>query len=329
MPIATSCPNCKALFRLADEMAGKMVKCQKCQSLFVVPNSDPAMTMPGVLASAGNKPDQEQPQPAPAATAPPQSIPLPPMPVNPPDAPAKAEEDDRIEEGAGKRPPVLKSSRNGERPAPRSRRDKAQSSSGTLPLLFALLGLGAFVCIGCGAVGAIWHFAADKRPEPRKKDLAAKGRKNGAVKIDGQMDRKRDGPFDGLNEKRQNPPPPGPAIAVKFGPDGSFRQTNQLTQLDRLNPDNQRHKLYALRMEANRTYEIDMTSNEFDAYLNVVDDTGRIVAADDDSGGDLNARIIFTPARGGLFHIEATHFPQELQPDVPTTGKYTLIIRRR
>ena len=175
----------------------------------------------------------------------------------------------------------------------------------------------------------IWHFAADKRPEPRKKDLAAKGRKNGAVKIDGQMDRKRDGPFDGLNEKRQNPPPPGPAIAVKFGPDGSFRQTNQLTQLDRLNPDNQRHKLYALRMEANRTYEIDMTSNEFDAYLNVVDDTGRIVAADDDSGGDLNARIIFTPARGGLFHIEATHFPQELQPDVPTTGKYTLIIRRR
>src|SRR6266851_3504150 len=112
MPIATSCPNCKALFRLADEMAGKKVKCQKCQSLFVVPKSDPAMTMPGVLASAGNKPDQEQPQPAPAATAPPRSIPLPPMPVNPPDAPAKAEEDDRIEEGAGNRPPVLKSSRN-------------------------------------------------------------------------------------------------------------------------------------------------------------------------------------------------------------------------
>jgi predicted Zn finger-like uncharacterized protein len=305
MAIATSCPNCKALFRLADEMAGKKVKCQKCQSLFVVPKSDPAMTMPGVLASAGNKLDQEQPPPAPAATAPPQSIPLPPMPVNPPDAPAKAEEDDRIEEGAGKRPPILKSSRNGERPTPRSRRDKAQSSSGTLPLLLALLGLGAFVCIGCGGAGAIWHFAAAKRPEPRKKELAAKGRK-----IDGQMDRKRDGPFDGFDEKRENPRPPGPAIAVNFGPDGSFRQNNQLTQFDPVTPENLRHKLYAIRMEANRTYEIDMISKDFDAYLNVVDDTGRIVAADDDSGGNFNARIIFTAVRGGLFHIEATHCPK-------------------
>jgi predicted Zn finger-like uncharacterized protein len=329
MPIATSCPNCKALFRLADEMAGKKVKCQKCQSLFVVPKSDAAMTMPGVLASAGNKPAQEQAQPALTATAPPQPMSLPPMPVNPPDAPTKAEADDRIEEGAGKPPPVSKRSRDGQRSASRSHREKAQSSSGTLPVLLALLGLGAFTCIACSGAAVVWHFAAAKRPGPGKKDFAAKDKKDGAAKIDGQNKMKRDGPFDGLNDKRENPPPPGPAIAVNFGPDGSFRQNNQLTQLDPVTPENLRHKLYAIRMEANRTYEIDMISNDFDAYLNVVDETGRIVAADDDSGGNLNARIIFTPARGGLFHIEATHCPQELNPDVPTTGNYTLIIRRR
>jgi hypothetical protein len=186
-----------------------------------------------------------------------------------------------------------------------------------LPVLLALLGLGAFACIGCGGAALFWHFAATKRPGPGKKDFAAKDKKDGAVKI------------DGLNDKRQNPPAPGPAIGVNFGPDGTFRQNNQLTPFDPLTPENLRHKLYAIRMEANRTYEIDMISNDFDAYLNVVDDTGRIVAADDDSGGNLDARIIFTPARGGLFHIEATHCPPQFQPDFPTTGKYTLVIRRR
>jgi hypothetical protein len=310
-------------------MAGKKVKCQKCQSLFVVPKPDATMTMPGVLASAGTKPAQEQAQPALTATVPPQPIPLPPMPVNPPDAPTKAEADDRIEESTGKPPAVSKSSRDGERYAPRSRREKAQSSSGMLPVLLALLGVGAFACIGCSGAALVWHFAAAKRPGLGKKDFAAKDKKGGAVKIDGQMDMKQGGPFDGLNGKRENPPLPGPAIAVNFGPDGSFRQNNQLTQFDPVTPENLRHKLYAVRMEANRTYEIDMISNDFDAYLNVVDDTARIVAADDDSGGNLNARIIFTPVRGGLFHIEATHCPQEFQPDFPTTGKYTLIIRRR
>src|SRR5262249_16668428 len=174
MPIATSCPNCKVLFRLADELAGKKVKCQKCQSLFVVPKSDATMTTPGVLASSGNKPDQEQVQPALTATAPPPPLPLPPMPVNPPDAPTKAEADDRIEESVGKPPPVSKSSRDSERSAPRSRREKTKSSSGMLPVLLALLGLGAFAFIGCGGAALFWHFAATKRPGAGKKDFAAK-----------------------------------------------------------------------------------------------------------------------------------------------------------
>ncbi len=37
MPITTSCPGCKALFRLAEELAGKQVRCQKCERMFMVP----------------------------------------------------------------------------------------------------------------------------------------------------------------------------------------------------------------------------------------------------------------------------------------------------
>jgi predicted Zn finger-like uncharacterized protein len=332
MPIATSCPNCKALFRLADEMAGKKVKCKKCQSLFVVPKSDAAMTMPGVLASANNKPAQEQAQPTLTATSPPPPIPLPPMPVNPPDAPAQAEVDDRIEEGAGKPPPVSKRSRDGERSAPRSHREMAQSSSSMLPVLLALLGLGAFACIGCSGAALVWHFAAAKRPGPGKKDFAAKDKKDDVVKIGGQKEMKR----DGFDDKKQNPPPPGPAIAVNFGPDGSFRQNNQLTNLDPVKFDpvhreNKRHKRYVVRLEANSTYQIDLISNDFDAFLYLVDETGQVVAWDDDNGGGINnldARIIHTPLRSGAFHIEATHFSDVMDPNINAFGNFTLIVRR-
>jgi predicted Zn finger-like uncharacterized protein len=37
MPITMTCPGCKALFRLPDELAGEQVRCQKCARLFVVP----------------------------------------------------------------------------------------------------------------------------------------------------------------------------------------------------------------------------------------------------------------------------------------------------
>lgn len=334
MPIATSCPSCKALFRLADEMAGKKVKCQKCQSLFVVPKSDAMMTMPGILALGGNKPAQEQTEPAPTASSPPPPMPLPPMPVNPPDGPAKAEEDDRIEEGTGKTSPVSKRSRDDERSAPRSRREKAQSGSGMVPVL-ALLGLGAFACIACSGAAAIWHFAAAKRPEPHKKDIAAKEKKDGAVKIDGQKDMKENGPLGGFKGKKKDPPP-GPAIAVNFGPDGSFRQDSRLTQLDpvKFNPvhrQDKRHKLYVVRLEANRTYQIDLTSNDFDAFLYLIDDTGQVVAWDDDSGGGINnldARIIHTPVRSGAFHIEATHFSDVRDPNINAFGDFTLNVRQ-
>jgi len=37
MAITTTCPGCTAIFRLPDELAGKTVRCQKCERMFVVP----------------------------------------------------------------------------------------------------------------------------------------------------------------------------------------------------------------------------------------------------------------------------------------------------
>jgi predicted Zn finger-like uncharacterized protein len=40
MPIPTSCPSCQARFSLADELAGKTVRCQRCQTTFSVPQPE-------------------------------------------------------------------------------------------------------------------------------------------------------------------------------------------------------------------------------------------------------------------------------------------------
>src|ERR1051326_7425623 len=80
MLIATTCPQCKALFRLADDMAGKTVKCQKCQQMFVVPTSNGTTIVPGTHVpqeNQANVPDEapilasiaEEATPAPSPTA--------------------------------------------------------------------------------------------------------------------------------------------------------------------------------------------------------------------------------------------------------------------
>src|SRR5829696_7977524 len=63
MSMAIHCPNCKALFRLDEEMAGKKVRCQKCQQIFVV-----------------TRPELEVSEPAPEPEAPPEASAAPALP---------------------------------------------------------------------------------------------------------------------------------------------------------------------------------------------------------------------------------------------------------
>src|SRR5205823_2552918 len=67
-------------------------------------------------------------------------------------------------------------------------------------------------------------------------------------------------------------------------------------------------KVFNVNLEKGREYVIDMTSTELDSYLRLENAAGAQLAADDDSGGNLNARITFTPQISGAHRIIATTF---------------------
>lgn len=68
------------------------------------------------------------------------------------------------------------------------------------------------------------------------------------------------------------------------------------------------HKVYPLKLDANKHYQIDMTSSFFDAYLFLEDSAGNLLMEDDDSGGAQNARLLFRPTKSGTYRIIATTF---------------------
>ncbi|HYT89064.1 MAG TPA: PPC domain-containing protein [Gemmataceae bacterium] len=60
-------------------------------------------------------------------------------------------------------------------------------------------------------------------------------------------------------------------------------------------------------MLAGKTYVIDMSSPQFDTYLRLEDDKGKVVAENDDiSPTNLNSRIVFTAPKDGAYRIVAT-----------------------
>jgi hypothetical protein len=65
-------------------------------------------------------------------------------------------------------------------------------------------------------------------------------------------------------------------------------------------------KIHAVRLEKDKTYQIDMVGHGIDAYLRLEDSAGKQLAEDDDSGGNLNARIRFAPTKTDLYLVIAT-----------------------
>ena len=82
-----------------------------------------------------------------------------------------------------------------------------------------------------------------------------------------------------------------------------------------------RAKRYLVKLEAGAKYTMTMDTKdqEFDPLLVVQDDAGKILAFDDDSGGQLNSKLDFTPAKSGTFTISAAGLRD-------TQGPYTLKI---
>ena len=73
-------------------------------------------------------------------------------------------------------------------------------------------------------------------------------------------------------------------------------------------------------MQAGKTYTLDLVSEEFDAYLRIENDDGKL-AEDDDGAGFLNSRIVFTPEADGTYQLVVTTC------DPGQLGVYQLTIR--
>jgi len=104
------------------------------------------------------------------------------------------------------------------------------------------------------------------------------------------------------------PPPPAPV------PKGAqlFQQTFSLTAADKTDCPQKpgcSYKKVDVNFVAGKIYviEMDKTDKSFlDPFLLLQNPRGKIVASDDDRGGDLNARIIFKVGQTGTFSIYAT-----------------------
>ncbi len=80
-------------------------------------------------------------------------------------------------------------------------------------------------------------------------------------------------------------------------------------------------KTYTFKMVEGITYQIDMKSKDIDSYLRLENPGGEQVAADDDSGGFPDARIIYKAGVSGDFKIIATTFGGN------STGKFTVTVK--
>jgi serine/threonine protein kinase len=84
-------------------------------------------------------------------------------------------------------------------------------------------------------------------------------------------------------------------------------------QLDKQNSS----LVYQLKLEAGKTYVIDMVSPDQkapDPYLVLTDAASKRLAEDDDSGGGLNARITFRADQAGVYRVRATSFNAGVGP---------------
>jgi hypothetical protein len=85
--------------------------------------------------------------------------------------------------------------------------------------------------------------------------------------------------------------------------------TDKWTEKDPPYPaqENAHHKVYPLKLKGGQFYIIDLVKKSaVDPYLYLENEKKEVVTSDDDSGGDLNARIVFRPAKDGEYRIIAT-----------------------
>lgn len=306
MSIATTCPECKALFRLAETLAGKRVKCVKCQTLFIVPSGESKETQPGTPVEKKKKEPVDAETQTAVATKPP-SASLPPSKNEEEEfeKPDEEETDDRDDDLPRKRKKSDEEYEDDDRPRKRKKRDddedddeqprikkkkrKKDVGSGTLMVTLLIGGAALLICLLCGGIGGvIWAFSGRGGPDFVGDPL---------------------------------PPMVNGAIPITLKQDGTFSTHTSLNFRDPIK-DARHTKTFSVRLEQGKTYQIDMRSDNIDCFLFMFDEQNRVVAQDDDGGDGLDSLIVFTPQQTGTFRIDCTSFePRE-------RGHFHLSIRR-
>jgi thiol-disulfide isomerase/thioredoxin len=101
----------------------------------------------------------------------------------------------------------------------------------------------------------------------------------------------------------------GQAIALTLK-DGKARYTGELTEDDTACTSGY-FKVFSIKLEAGNTYRIDYREAGYnpkvlDPLLFLEDAQGKVLAKDDDSGGGLNARVVYKAPSTGIYRLIAT-----------------------
>jgi len=113
-------------------------------------------------------------------------------------------------------------------------------------------------------------------------------------------------------------PSPGQTGLIAIGQVMSGRlETGDQTMADGTFAD-----IWQFQGAAGQTITIDVRSDEFDTYMQLLDATGNKLGEDDDSGGNLNSRLTYTLPATGMYQIVVNNSGQSKR-----VGLYTLSIR--
>ena len=78
---------------------------------------------------------------------------------------------------------------------------------------------------------------------------------------------------------------------------------------------------YQLYLETGQSVRIDLSSGEFDTYLEIYDANGQIVASDDDGGDGQDSRLSLTAGYTGVYRIRVRSFSSD-----NANGEFTLAV---
>ena len=86
--------------------------------------------------------------------------------------------------------------------------------------------------------------------------------------------------------------------------------------------DNSYYDLYAFKGRAGQQISIEMSSNQIDSYLILLNSKDQELAQDDDSGEEQNARIVITLPEDGTYKLLANSYK------AGESGEYELKIEK-